>query len=144
MIESGLFPATLWHSRAESLVLFANLQSTGLGGPTFLAYSSPTGITTLRPGMRTRGDQLHECRCDDAAVERYLARISGPLLDRIDIHLVVPAVGYADLIAGPAGEASAVVRQRVEAARARQRTRFRALSAARANARTPNAVHAPP
>ncbi len=81
-----------------------------------------------------RGDPLHECRCDDAAVERYLARISGPLLDRIDIHLVVPAVGYADLIAGPPGEPSAVVRQRVEAARARQRTRFRALSAVRANA----------
>jgi magnesium chelatase family protein len=81
-----------------------------------------------------RGDPLHECRCDDAAVERYLARISGPLLDRIDIHLVVPAVGYADLIAGPPGEASACVRARVEAARARQRTRFRALSAVRANA----------
>jgi magnesium chelatase family protein len=53
-----------------------------------------------------RGDPLHECRCDDASVERYLARISGPLLDRIDINLMVPAVSYADLIAGAPGELS--------------------------------------
>ncbi|MGH7517208.1 MAG: YifB family Mg chelatase-like AAA ATPase [Gemmatimonadales bacterium] len=81
-----------------------------------------------------RGDAVHECRCDDPSVERYLARISGPLLDRIDIHLAVPAVSYGDLAGGAPGEPSAAVRARVEAARARQRTRFRALPGVRTNA----------
>jgi magnesium chelatase family protein len=81
-----------------------------------------------------RGDPLHECRCDEPAVERYLARISGPLLDRVDIHLSVPAVSYADLIAGPPGESSAAVRGRIEAARARQGARFRAFTGVRTNA----------
>ena len=43
------------------------------------------------------GDSAHVCRCDPMSIERYLARISGPLLDRIDIHLAVPAVAYKDL-----------------------------------------------
>ena len=81
-----------------------------------------------------RGDAIHECRCDNASVERYLARISGPLLDRIDIHLAVPAVSYGDLAGGVPGEPSAVVRARVEAARARQRNRFRGLPGVRTNA----------
>ena len=80
-----------------------------------------------------RGDPLHDCRCDDPAVERYLARISGPLLDRIDIHLAIPAVSYADLITGALGETSALVRARVDAARVRQRARFRALPGVRTN-----------
>ncbi|HEX2449740.1 MAG TPA: YifB family Mg chelatase-like AAA ATPase, partial [Gemmatimonadales bacterium] len=81
-----------------------------------------------------RGDPVHECRCDDLTVERYLARISGPLLDRIDIHLTVPSVGYGELAGGPAGEPSADVRRRVEAARERQRARFRGLTGVRTNA----------
>ncbi|HEX5387953.1 MAG TPA: YifB family Mg chelatase-like AAA ATPase [Gemmatimonadales bacterium] len=71
------------------------------------------------------GDVLRECRCAPEAVERYLARISGPLLDRIDIHLAVPAVPSPELTANDGAEPSAVVRARVEAARARQRHRFR-------------------
>jgi magnesium chelatase family protein len=81
-----------------------------------------------------RGHPLRECRCEDPAVERYLARISGPLLDRIDIHLAVPAVSYPDLVAGLPGEPSRVVRERVASARERQRRRFRALSGVRTNA----------
>jgi magnesium chelatase family protein len=81
-----------------------------------------------------RGHPLHECRCDDTSVERYLARISGPLLDRIDIHLRVPAVSYTDLIGGPPAEPSAVIRARVEAARAHQYERFRASPGVRINA----------
>jgi magnesium chelatase family protein len=77
---------------------------------------------------------VHDCRCDDPAVERYLARISGPLLDRIDIHLLVPAVSYGDLLIGPPGEPSAAAGARVAAARARQRGRFRALPGVRTNA----------
>jgi magnesium chelatase family protein len=67
-------------------------------------------------------------------VERYLARISGPLLDRIDIHLRVPAVPYADLSGGTEAEPSAAIRERVEAARARQRERFRGQVGLHANA----------
>jgi len=77
---------------------------------------------------------VHQCRCDDPSVERYLGRISGPLLDRIDIHLAVPGVSYGDLAGGVPGETSAAVRARVEAARARQRGRFRALPTVRTNA----------
>ena len=77
---------------------------------------------------------MHECRCDDPSVERYLARISGPLLDRIDIHLAVPGVSYGDLAGGVPGESSATVRARVESARARQRARFRGLPGVRTNA----------
>ncbi len=58
----------------------------------------------------------------------------GPLLDRIDIHLSIPAVGYGDRTGGSGGEPSATVRGRVEAARARQRARFRGLPGVRTNA----------
>jgi len=69
------------------------------------------------------------------AIERYLGRISGPLLDRIDIHLAVPAVAWQDLSSsGEPEESSAVIRERVERARARQRERFRGRSSVRANA----------
>jgi magnesium chelatase family protein len=58
-------------------------------------------------------------------VTRYQKRISGPLLDRIDIHIEVPRVEYEKLSSDRLGEPSAAIRQRVEAARARQRERFR-------------------
>jgi magnesium chelatase family protein len=67
-------------------------------------------------------------------VGRYHARISGPLLDRIDIHLRVPAVPYADLGREAQGEPSAAIRARVESARIRQRERFRTLGGVHANA----------
>jgi magnesium chelatase family protein len=70
------------------------------------------------------GDAVHVCRCAEADVERYRSRVSGPLLDRIDIHLEVPTVPYRDLVGADAEEPSAVVRQRVELARVRQRQRF--------------------
>jgi magnesium chelatase family protein len=57
-------------------------------------------------------------------VSRYQKRISGPLLDRIDIHIEVPAVKYEKLTDERLGEPSAVVRKRVQAARERQRARF--------------------
>ena len=47
------------------------------------------------------GDPLHPCSCGPLAIERYRSRISGPLLDRIDIHLEVPAVAYGDLVGEP-------------------------------------------
>jgi magnesium chelatase family protein len=57
-------------------------------------------------------------------VEKYRAKVSGPLLDRIDLHLEVPAVPYKDLSASADGTSSADMRRQVEAARAVQRTRF--------------------
>ena len=80
------------------------------------------------------GDPVHACRCTDVDVERYRSRVSGPLLDRIDIHLEVPAVAYRDLVGAGAEEPSATVRQRVELARVRQRERFRERPGLRANA----------
>ena len=58
-------------------------------------------------------------------IQRYVAKISGPLLDRIDIHIEVPAVQYKELRGGAAAEGSAQIRERVMAARERQRKRFR-------------------
>src|SRR5262249_43479118 len=71
------------------------------------------------------GDPVHDCRCAPLEVERYRSRISGPLLDRIDIHLQVPAVVYGDLVGGQSEESSAAIRARVEQARTLQRQRFR-------------------
>lgn len=80
------------------------------------------------------GDPTHQCRCGPIIVERYLSRVSGPLLDRIDIHLAVPAVAYKDLAGGAGGETSAEIRARVELARARQRERFEGHPGIYANA----------
>lgn len=66
-----------------------------------------------------------DCRCDDAALARYEARLSGPLLDRIDLHVTVPAVSWQDLLAAPTGPESPCVAARVQSARQRQRFRLR-------------------
>jgi magnesium chelatase family protein len=76
-----------------------------------------------------RGERNADCRCDDAAVERYRGRISGPLLDRIDLHVNVVPVPYTELSGEQFAEASAAIRGRVVAARQRQRTRNRTLNA---------------
>ncbi len=69
------------------------------------------------------GDSTRECRCTPMMIQRYLGKISGPLLDRIDIHVEVPAVPYKELREGAAAESSADIRARVEEARKIQRTR---------------------
>jgi magnesium chelatase family protein len=73
------------------------------------------------------GDPVRECRCAPSAVARYQKRISGPLLDRIDIHLEVPRIDYEQLADRRPGEKSELVRARVEAAREIQRARFAAV-----------------
>jgi magnesium chelatase family protein len=70
------------------------------------------------------GDPSHACTCSPALIERYMSKLSGPLLDRIDIHIYVPRVDYDRLLSDERAETSTVVRERVEAARARQRERF--------------------
>ena len=72
------------------------------------------------------GDPKHECSCSLGEIQRYRARISGPLMDRIDLHVEVPAVRYKDLSDRRGGEPSSSVRERVERARELQRRRFAA------------------
>ena len=69
------------------------------------------------------GDSTRECRCTGGIIQRYLSKISGPLLDRIDLHIEVPAVVYKELRGRSDGVASAEMRRRVEAARAIQQRR---------------------
>ncbi len=66
------------------------------------------------------GHPAGKCRCTPDQIARYRGRISGPLLDRIDIQIEVPALSHDDLLRQPDGEASAAIQARVEAARARQ------------------------
>jgi magnesium chelatase family protein len=80
------------------------------------------------------GDPQHTCTCGPLGVERYLARVSGPLLDRIDIHLEVPAVKYRALAEQGGGEVSEAVRERVDRARVVQRERFAQRPGVYANA----------
>ncbi len=70
------------------------------------------------------GDPVRECTCSATAIARYQKRISGPLLDRIDIHIEVPRVDYEKLADKRSVESSATVRARVQEARERQLKRF--------------------
>lgn len=70
------------------------------------------------------GDPTRECRCTPPQIQRYISKISGPLLDRIDIHINVPAVRVSELSAQESGEGSAEIRARVMAAREIQHQRF--------------------
>ncbi len=80
------------------------------------------------------GDPVRECTCTEAQVHQYLSRISGPLLDRIDLHVEVPSVSYGDLQSKKRGESSAVIRERVNAARERQTERFKGMTGVFSNA----------
>lgn len=70
------------------------------------------------------GDRVKECSCNPHKVEQYRAKISGPLLDRIDIHVEVPRLSRQELVGREKGECSAMIRERVQAARNKQRARF--------------------
>jgi len=70
------------------------------------------------------GDAKRECRCGSRAIEKYRQKISGPLLDRIDIHVEVPLVDFKELSSSELGEKSATIRARVAAARELQTQRF--------------------
>lgn len=80
------------------------------------------------------GDTARPCVCPEPLVTRYQKRLSGPILDRIDIHLSVPRVEFAKLIGADCTESSAEVRQRVTAARGRQWRRFAEHPAVTSNA----------
>ncbi len=80
------------------------------------------------------GDPKHECRCTPLQIQNYRNKISGPLLDRIDIHVEVPSVKYQDLSSIGTGESSAVIRERVGVARQVQQQRFHGLRKVHCNA----------
>src|SRR5580704_2738633 len=69
-------------------------------------------------------DKSRDCMCTPPMIQRYVSKVSGPLLDRIDIHIEVPAVQYKELRGGAAAEGSEQIRERVLAARELQHTRF--------------------
>ncbi|MFY8202092.1 MAG: YifB family Mg chelatase-like AAA ATPase, partial [Pirellula staleyi] len=82
-------------------------------------------VAALNPcpcGYRT--DPRRTCNCTAPQIERYMSRISGPLLDRIDIHIEVPAVPFTELTSGPPGTSSAEIRVQVNFAREKQAKRF--------------------
>lgn len=93
-------------------------------------------IATMNPcPCGNRGSETRACVCPPAALQKYERKLSGPIMDRIDIHLEVPNISYKKLSEeGPAGESSAVVRARVSRARTRQRERFGTETTARMNA----------
>src|SRR5271170_1160662 len=73
-------------------------------------------------------DKSRECMCTPPMIQRYVSKVSGPLLDRIDIHIEVPAVQYKELRGSGAAEGSAEIRTRVLAARELQHARFAATA----------------
>jgi len=79
------------------------------------------------------GDSLKPCTCAPVVVTKYQRRISGPLLDRIDIHVEVPRVDYEKLSGNKTSETSETIRQRVQAARNIQQARFKALDSQSSN-----------
>jgi len=81
------------------------------------------------------GDLKRECRCGPLQVQRYRQRISGPLLDRIDLHIEVPAVEYRDVASERMEEISSEIRDRIVRARERQQTRFERDATTNCNAR---------
>src|SRR4030081_655313 len=81
------------------------------------------------------GDLKRECRCSPVQVQRYRQRISGPLLDRIDLHIEVPAVEYRDVASERVEENSEAIRDRIGRARERQQERFQKDGKTNCNAR---------
>ena len=77
----------------------------------------------------------HESKSSPREIQNYLGRISGPLLDRIDLHIEVPAVKFRELSAAQPGESSAIIRERVIAARRIQHARFAGKKNVACNAR---------
>ena len=81
------------------------------------------------------GKMPHESKCSPREIQNYLGRISGPLLDRIDLHIEVASVKFREMTAGTTGESSAQIRERVIAARTRQQQRYSGRPRVTCNAR---------
>ncbi len=92
---------------------------------TFVYPARFTLVASMNPcPCGFRGNRARDCRCDDSAVARYIAKLSGPLLDRIDLHVDVASMPFDEMVAHTVAEPSSNVRTRVEAARLHQSTRY--------------------
>ena len=87
-------------------------------------------------------DKSRECMCTPPMIQRYVSKVSGPLLDRIAIHIEVPAVQYKELRGGVEGESSASIRERVLSARERQLARFHPVGEATTTSRRQKPIYA--
>ena len=106
---------------AQTLTFPAHFQLVAAMNPCpcgFLLGGTPSGAPSEKP-----------CTCTAPQIRRYLSRISGPLLDRIDIHIEVPRLSSEELMGKRTGESSATVRRRVQSARAQQTARMKDSSA---------------
>ncbi|HXP93662.1 MAG TPA: YifB family Mg chelatase-like AAA ATPase [Candidatus Binatia bacterium] len=93
---------------------------------TFTYPASFTLVAAMNPcPCGFRGSRVHDCRCDDAVIAKYAGKVSGPLMDRIDMHVAVAPIELDEFIGRRPAEPSATIRERVEAARERQRVRYR-------------------
>jgi magnesium chelatase family protein len=85
---------------------------------TFVYPARFTLVASMNPcPCGFRGTRANDCRCDDSAVAKYVAKLSGPLLDRIDLHVDVARVDFDEIVSRAPGEPSAAIRARVVAAR---------------------------
>ncbi|HZO95458.1 MAG TPA: YifB family Mg chelatase-like AAA ATPase [Candidatus Baltobacteraceae bacterium] len=122
--ELGEFPRTTLEVLRQPLEEGTVTIARAAGTHTFPARF--TLVASMNPcPCGFRGDRGADCRCDDAAVQRYLAKLSGPLLDRIDLHVTVSRVSFDELVQRGPSESSSAIRARVEAARAVQVKRLR-------------------
>ncbi|MEA2787589.1 MAG: magnesium chelatase family protein, partial [Candidatus Eremiobacteraeota bacterium] len=122
--ELGEFPRSTLEVLRQPLEEGAVTIARAAGTITFPARF--TLIASMNPcPCGFRGDRTSDCRCDDATVQKYLAKLSGPLLDRIDLHVTVSRVSFDELVGRGPAESSTAVRARVEAARRRQTARLR-------------------
>ena len=107
---------------AQHPIIVLNLEERELHGLKEIRVSGPVSIDCRHesvPLCGFLGSSQRACRCTPDQVARYQGKLSGPLLDPIDLHVEVPALPAEQLVGAPAGEASATVRERVERARAR-------------------------
>lgn len=88
------------------------------------------------------GDPTHQCVCSPGQIQRYMNKISGPLLDRIDLQIEISALPFSDISKAEPGEPSSVIRERVIAARRRQEERFKEHKGIHCNAQmTESMIH---
>ena len=117
--------AAVWAVRRTGMCNMRRLNVVSMMG-----RSSPPGPPRSRCAVRSpcpcgyRNDPRRDCHCSPPQIERYMAKISGPLLDRIDLHIEVPAVPFKELSTSPPGTSSADMREHVAVARQIQRQRF--------------------
>ncbi len=121
--EAPEFPRALLETLRQPLEDGVITISRAAGAETFPARVLLVLSMNLCPCGR-RGDPRRLCKCTEKQVSAYVGRISGPLLDRIDLHIEVPPVDRDRLLEGRSGETSAEILRRVEAARAIQERRF--------------------